>query len=52
MDARSLIQRAKKLTESGEYESKMKASRELEEKLDIGLKLAQRRNMKQIGQGG
>lgn len=52
LDIRSLVQRAKKLAESGEYEGKMKASRDLEERLAIGLRQAKQRNMKHIGQGG
>ncbi|CAK5076680.1 unnamed protein product [Meloidogyne enterolobii] len=52
LDIRSLVQRAKKLSESGEYEGKMKASQDLEERLAIGLKQAKYRNMTKTGRGG
>jgi len=51
LDIRSLVQRAKKLSESGEYEGKMKASQDLEERLAIGLKQAKYRNMTKTGRG-
>ncbi|CAK5060222.1 unnamed protein product [Meloidogyne enterolobii] len=52
LDIRSLVQRAKKLSESGEYEGKIKASQDLEERLAIGLKQAKYRNMTKTGRGG
>ncbi|KAF7639468.1 Innexin [Meloidogyne graminicola] len=51
LDTRSLIQLANKLAESGDYESKDTASKEIGTRFGIALTQAQRRQMKQTGGG-